>query len=230
MRSAHRTAPSAGPASSTSDPRTPRELDRPAQVGDVDDRLPSSSGRLGGVVRPARIPAACSQFGIVRAARRASRPHGSARRHRSADCHKAPRTARRLIQHRVEHRREVAGRAVDDLQYLGGRGLLLQGLARLGDQPRILHRDDRLRGEILQQRDLLCPKTAGLPGGRTTISAEERARPCAARRYRTCACPPSSTTRCRGHSDRSISARSAMWTTSLALAPAPGSDGVRAGV
>ena len=61
----------------------------------------------------------------------------------------------RLFQHRVEHRREVAGRGVDDLQHLGGRGLLLQRLARLGDQPRVLHRDDRLRREILQQRDLL---------------------------------------------------------------------------
>jgi hypothetical protein len=26
---------------------------------------------------------------------------------------------------------------------------------RLGDQPRILHRDDRLRGEVFEQRDLL---------------------------------------------------------------------------
>ena len=40
-------------------------------------------------------------------------------------------------------------------KYLGGRGLLLQGLARLGQEPRVLHRDHRLRGEILQQRDLL---------------------------------------------------------------------------
>ena len=33
----------------------------------------------------------------------------------------------RLFQDRVEHWGEVAGRGVDDLQYLGGRGLLLQG-------------------------------------------------------------------------------------------------------
>jgi hypothetical protein len=51
--------------------------------------------------------------------------------------------------------REVAGRSIDDLQHLGGRGLLFERLARLGDQPRVLHRDDRLRGEILYQRDLL---------------------------------------------------------------------------
>ena len=61
----------------------------------------------------------------------------------------------RLFEHRVEHRREVAGRGIDDLQHLGGRGLLLQRLARLGDQPRILHRDDRLRREAFEQRDLL---------------------------------------------------------------------------
>ena len=61
----------------------------------------------------------------------------------------------RLFEHRIEHRREVAGRGIDDLQHLGGRGLLLQRLARLGDEPRVLHRDDRLRREILQQRDLL---------------------------------------------------------------------------
>src|ERR1700730_8757639 len=63
-----------------------------------------------------------------------------------------------LFLHRVEHRREVAGRGIDDLQYLGGCGLLLQGLARLSDEPRVLHRNDRLVGEILQQRDLLLGK------------------------------------------------------------------------
>src|SRR5215471_15554512 len=57
--------------------------------------------------------------------------------------------ALRLLQDRIEYWREVTGRGIDDLQDLGGRGLLLQGLTRLGDQPRILHRDDRLRGKIL---------------------------------------------------------------------------------
>ena len=47
-------------------------------------------------------------------------------------------------------------------KHLGGRGLLLQGLARLGDQPRVLHRDDRLRREVLQQRDLLVGERADL--------------------------------------------------------------------
>jgi len=73
---------------------------------------------------------------------------------------------RRLFKHLLEHRCEIARRAVDNLQYLGGRGLLLQRLARLGQQPRILHRDNRLRREILQQRDLfLCERTDLLARG-----------------------------------------------------------------
>ena len=56
----------------------------------------------------------------------------------------------RPLQHRIEHRRQIAGRGVDHLQHLGGRGLLLQRLALFGDQPRVLHRDHRLGGEVLQ--------------------------------------------------------------------------------
>src|SRR6516165_11223418 len=41
-----------------------------------------------------------------------------------------------LFDHRVEYWREVAGRGIDDLQYLGSRGLLLQCLARLGQESR----------------------------------------------------------------------------------------------
>ena len=56
---------------------------------------------------------------------------------------------RRSLDHCLEHRREIAGRGIDDAQHLGRRGLLLQRLARLGDEPRVLDRDDRLRREIL---------------------------------------------------------------------------------
>jgi hypothetical protein len=66
--------------------------------------------------------------------------------------------AKRLIESRVEHGGKIAGRAVDDLQHLGGRSLLLQSLARLGQEPRVLHCNDRLRREILQQRNLLVGK------------------------------------------------------------------------
>ena len=67
-----------------------------------------------------------------------------------------------LVQDRFEHRGEIAGRGIDDLQYLGGRGLLLQGFARLGQEPRIFHGDDRLRCKILQQRDLVVGERADL--------------------------------------------------------------------
>ena len=60
-----------------------------------------------------------------------------------------------FFEHRVEHRREVTGRGIDDLQHFGGHDLLFQSLARLGQKPRIFHRDDRLRGKVLKERDLL---------------------------------------------------------------------------
>jgi len=66
----------------------------------------------------------------------------------------------RLLQYCIEDRGEVAGRGIDDLQYLCGRGLLLQSLARLGQQPRVLHCNDRLRREILQKCDLLVGEGA----------------------------------------------------------------------
>ena len=47
-----------------------------------------------------------------------------------------------------------ARRRIDDLQDLGGRGLLLQCLAGLGDQPRILDRDHRLVSKGTDQFDL----------------------------------------------------------------------------
>jgi len=68
-----------------------------------------------------------------------------------------------LFEHCVEHRGEVAGRGVDDLQDLSGRGLLFQRLVRLGDEPRILHRDYGLCGEVLQQRDLFLGERPDLP-------------------------------------------------------------------
>ena len=55
-----------------------------------------------------------------------------------------------FLQDRVEYRGKVAGRAVDDAEHLCGRGLLLQCLARLGEQSRVLYRNDRLRRKVLQ--------------------------------------------------------------------------------
>ena len=63
--------------------------------------------------------------------------------------------ARGVLQHRLEHRLQFARRARDDLQHVGGRGLLLQRLAQLVEQPRVLDRDDGLGGEVRDQLDLL---------------------------------------------------------------------------
>jgi hypothetical protein len=57
---------------------------------------------------------------------------------------------------------QVARRRVDDAEHLGRRGLLIERLARLGQEPRVLHRDDRLRREVLQERDLPVAKRAHL--------------------------------------------------------------------
>lgn len=38
---------------------------------------------------------------------------------------------RRLCYHHIQHRLQIAARAVDDLQHLGGRGLLRDGLGEL---------------------------------------------------------------------------------------------------
>src|SRR6516164_834876 len=69
----------------------------------------------------------------------------------------------RLFEHCVEDGGKVAGRGVDDLQHLGGCGLLLQCLTRLGNESRVLHRNDRLRPEVFQQRNLLVGERAYLP-------------------------------------------------------------------
>ena len=60
----------------------------------------------------------------------------------------------RLFEHRVEYWGKVTGRGIDDPQHFGGRGLLLQRLARLGQEPRVLDRDNGLVGKGTDQFDL----------------------------------------------------------------------------
>ena len=60
----------------------------------------------------------------------------------------------RLIEHRIEDRRKFARRRIDDLKNLGSGGLLVQCLAGLGQEPRILHRDHCLSGKVFEQCDL----------------------------------------------------------------------------
>ena len=49
----------------------------------------------------------------------------------------------------LQHRLQIEGRPADDLEHVGGGGLLLQGFAQFVEQPRVLDGDDGLSGEIL---------------------------------------------------------------------------------
>ena len=71
-----------------------------------------------------------------------------------------PRTACRRFDQRVEHRLQIEGRAADDLEHVGGGGLLLQRLAQFVEQARVLDGDDRLGGEVRHQLDLLVSERA----------------------------------------------------------------------
>jgi hypothetical protein len=55
----------------------------------------------------------------------------------------------------VEHRPGIAGRARNDAQDIGGRGLPLERFLGLVEQPHVFDRDHRLVGECLQELDLL---------------------------------------------------------------------------
>ena len=64
--------------------------------------------------------------------------------------------------HCVQHRLHIGGRAADDVEHVAGRGLVFERffeVTRAGlqfaEQPRVLHRDDRLRRKVLQQRYVL---------------------------------------------------------------------------
>jgi len=65
---------------------------------------------------------------------------------------------RGVRQHGLEYRFKLAGRARDDTEDLRGRGLLLQRLAQLVEQPGVLDGDDRLAREAGDQLDLLSAK------------------------------------------------------------------------
>src|SRR5262249_3278280 len=66
--------------------------------------------------------------------------------------------ANSVLQHGLEHGLQFSRRTADDLEHVGGGGLLLQGLAQLVEQPRVLDGDDRLIGKGFEKRDLLISK------------------------------------------------------------------------
>ena len=49
----------------------------------------------------------------------------------------------------------VEGRSADNLEHVGGGGLLLQRFAQFAEQPHILDGDDGLGGKVFDQLDLL---------------------------------------------------------------------------
>src|SRR5207253_1118313 len=65
-----------------------------------------------------------------------------------------------VFEHRIKNWREVAGGGVDDLENLGSRGLLLQGLTGLANEARVLDGDDGLIGECLDQIKLAVGERA----------------------------------------------------------------------
>ena len=77
---------------------------------------------------------------------------------------RAPAAARephRRVDQRLQHAVEIEHRAADDLQHVGGGGLLLQSLLRLVEQPRVLDRDDGLIGEGADDFGVFSRECAG---------------------------------------------------------------------
>src|SRR5262249_52763353 len=61
-----------------------------------------------------------------------------------------------------KHDLQVEGRSADDLEHVGGRGLLLQRFAQFVEQPRVLDRDDGLLCEIAYKLYLLVGERPNL--------------------------------------------------------------------
>src|SRR5262249_50300238 len=70
--------------------------------------------------------------------------------------------ASRRLDQRIENRLQIECRAADDLEYVGGGGLLLEGFAQLVEQARVLDGDDGLSGEGLDELDLLIIERLGV--------------------------------------------------------------------
>src|SRR5262245_20095282 len=70
--------------------------------------------------------------------------------------------AGRRLDERIEHRLQIERRAADDLEHVGGGGLLLEGFAQLVEQPRILDRNDGLFREIAHKLHLLVAERSHL--------------------------------------------------------------------
>src|SRR5262249_25925783 len=65
-----------------------------------------------------------------------------------------------VLKHSLEHWLQFAGRAADDLEHVGGGGLLLQRVPQLVEQARVLDRNDGLGSEVRDQLDVLVGEGA----------------------------------------------------------------------
>src|SRR5262245_37267436 len=69
---------------------------------------------------------------------------------------------RSRLYERLQHGRQIEGRAADDLEHIRSSDLLLQRFTQLVQQARVLDRDDSLVCEVLDQIDLLIDERAHL--------------------------------------------------------------------
>src|SRR6516225_6211845 len=131
------------------------------QVGDVNHLLAANSGGDPTVrMEPAeRVGSRCGKCRRRIVERGIAQGAGLDQRHRPEF---RPANARRVLQHLIEHRAQIARRGTDDLQHFGRCSLLLEGFLEimglglhLVEQADIADRDDGLVGERLQEFDLL---------------------------------------------------------------------------
>src|SRR5262249_61257365 len=66
------------------------------------------------------------------------------------------------LEKRIEHGVQIEGRSADDLEHVGGGGLLLERLAQLVEQTGVFDGDDGLAGEIADKLDLLASERSDL--------------------------------------------------------------------
>ena len=118
---------------------------------------------------------------------RDAQPRGNARRHRSKGCRTRRRTSRIAFSSIASNTgARLPGEALMTCNTSAVAVCCSSASRCLGDQPRVLHRDHRLGGEILQQRDLLVGEWPDLLAIDRDSSRAAR-RPCAAARSAACA-------------------------------------------
>ena len=163
-----RAPPSSTSATARGLPRDSRVL---RHVGDVDDLLGRDDAAepvLGCEIDAARASPTSASAGGDAVHRDGAEASPS---QQQQTCRTWPRRcASRILQHRLEHRLQLARRAGDDLAAprevavccSSDFGEIVGALAQFVEQPRVLDGDDGLGGEVLHQLDLLVGERAHL--------------------------------------------------------------------